>query len=119
MGISKALGMTSVSYRVAVHRLKHNLACIRIRLLQGKKPLLDYDHRKMAQRINDNFTNLYPILFAYYCQSVEALPRAAAVKRLRQDYLNATGQSLHESETSYSITPSVSVFWTMLSHICV
>lgn len=117
--MAEALGMTSVSYRVVVHRLKRNLASIRVRLLQGVDLSLDDYHRKMAQLINDNFTHLYPILFTYYCQSVEALLYALAVKRLRQDYLNATGQSLHESETSYSITPSVSAFWTMLSHICV
>lgn len=114
--MAEAMGMTSVSYRVVVHRLKCNLGCMRVRLLQGVEPPLDNDHSKMAQRINNNFSHLYPILFAYYCQSVEALPRAAAVKRLRQDYLNATGKSLHEPESGYSLSPSISSFWTMLSH---
>lgn len=116
--MAESLGMTSMSYRVVVHRLKHNLACIRIRLLQDEELPFDIGHRKMAQQINDNFTHLYPILFAYYCQSIEALPRASAVKRLRQDYLNTSEQSLHEQGMGYSLSPSISSFWTMLSRIC-
>ena len=68
----------------------------------------------MAGRINDDFAHLYPTLMLYYGQTLDSLSRADAVKRLRQEYLDITGNMLHEAETPYSIAPSISAFWTRL-----
>ena len=115
--MAEALGMSAVAYRVSLHRVRRNLAKVRLRLLQGENFKLDADHRQMSQCINDDFTQLYHILFTYYCQTIDTLARADAVKQLRQEYLNATGLALHEPEARYSIAPSISAFWTMLSHL--
>ena len=115
--VAQALGMSAISYRVAVHRIKVNFAKIRARLLCGEEVTLDAAHQLMSQCINDDFTHLYPSLFAYYCQSIESLSHADDVKQLRQEYLDATGLALHEIESRYSIIPSISSFWTMLSRV--
>lgn len=116
--MAEALGMSSVSYRVTVYRVKHHLAKLRTRLLQGENLPLDDNHRQMAQNINDDFTHLYPILYTYYCQTIDALASAAAVKRLRQEHLDATGRALHETGSHYSLSPGIRAFWTMLSRLC-
>ena len=137
--MAEALGMSSVSYRVTVYRVKHHFAKLRTRLLQGETLPLDDNHLQMAQNINDDFTHLYPILYTYYCQTIDALASAAAVKRLRQEHLDATGRALHsaaavkrlrqehldatgralhETGSHYSLSPGIRAFWTMLSHLC-
>ena len=60
--MAKALGMTDVSYRVTVHRMKCNLAQYRSELLRGEHFHLDEKHQQMAKRINDDFLHLYGIL---------------------------------------------------------
>ena len=112
--MAHALSMTDISYRVSAHRMKCLLARYRTLLLQGEHLPLDVPHQQMAGRINDDFTHLYPTLMLYYGQSLETLSRADAVKRLRQEYLAATGNMLHEAETPYSLAPSISAFWTRL-----
>ena len=76
---------------------------------------LDDLHRQMAQHINSDFTHLYPTIGRYYVLSIDDLKCANAVKRLRQEYYEATGQMLHESESVYSLAPKISAFWTRLS----
>lgn len=115
--MAQALGMSAISYRVAVHRVKVNFAKIRARLLLGEEYPLDEAHLLMSQCINDDFTHLYPILFAYYCQSIESLSHADDVRQLRQEYLDTTGLALHDKESKYSINPSISAFWTMLCRV--
>ena len=73
----------------------------------------------MAQRINDDFTHLYPTLMLYYGQTLDTLNQAEAVKQLRQEFLAATGNMLHEAETLYAIAPSIASFWTRLSRFLV
>ena len=112
--MAKALGMTDISYRVSVHRMKCRLAKYRTLLLQGEQLMLDDPHQQMAQRIHDDFAHLYPTLMLYYGQTLDTLNRADAVKKLRQEYLAATGTLLNEPETPYALTPSISSFWTRL-----
>ena len=112
--MARALGMTGISYRVSVHRMKCLLAKYRNLLLRGASLTLDAPHRQMAQHINDDFTHLYPTLMRYYGQTLDTLNHADAVKHLRQEYLDATGQMLHEPALSYSLSPTVASFWTRL-----
>lgn len=117
--MAKALGMTDISYRVSVHRMKCRLAKYRTLLLQGEQLALDDPHQQMAQRIHDDFAHLYPILMLYYGQTLDTLNRAAAVKQLRQEYLAATGTILHEPETPYALAPSISYYWTRLERFLI
>ena len=117
--MARALGMSDIAYRVTVHRLKGKLSYIRTRLLRNDLLLLDDIHRQMAQHINDNFTHLYPIIGKYYVLSIDDLKCADAVKRLRQEYFDTTGQMLHEPEAVYSLALSISAFWTRLSRFLV
>ncbi|MGX8713015.1 MAG: BT4734/BF3469 family protein [bacterium] len=117
--MAKALGMTDISYRVSVHRMKCRLAKYRTLLLQGEQLTLDAPHRQMAQRINDDFGHLYPTLMLYYGQTLDILSHADAVKQLRQEYLAATGTLLHEPELPYSLAPSISSFWTRLERFLI
>lgn len=115
--MAEALGMSNVAYRVSIHRVKHRLATIRTCLLHGEDLPLDGIHCQMSTQINNDFSHLYPTLFAYYIQSINALQMSQSVNQLRQDYLDATGQSLHESDIQYSIAPSVHTFWNMLMNL--
>ncbi len=113
--MASALGMSVLAYRVCVHRLKGKLSYIRTCLLRNDMLPLDDLHRQMAQHINSDFTHLYPTIGRYYVLSIDDLKCANAVKRLRQEYYEATGQMLHESESVYSLAPKISAFWTRLS----
>ena len=113
--MASALGMSALAYRVCVHRLKGKLSYIRTCLLRNDMLPLDDLHRQMAQHINSDFTHLYPTIGRYYVLSIDDLKCANAVKRLRQEYYEATGQMLHESESVYSLAPKISAFWTRLS----
>ncbi len=113
--MASALGMSALAYRVCVHRLKGKLSYIRTCLLRNDMLPLDDLHRQMAQHINSDFTHLYPTIGRYYVLSIDDLKCANAVKHLRQEYYEATGQMLHESESVYSLAPKISAFWTRLS----
>ena len=117
--ISKALGMTDVSYRVTVHRVKNRLAQYRNHLLRCKSLDLDVPHQQMAQRINDDFLHLYPTLLSYYNQTIAALApdHADAINRLRQNYLAATGNLMHEPEIPYFPKPSKTALWNMVGRV--
>lgn len=113
--VAQALGMTDIAYRVSVHRMKGNLTKYRTRLLQGAPLPLDEAHREMARYINDNFTHLYPTLFHYYEQVIDLLDSAAAIRKLREEYLAATGTEAHEPETAYATALSKSALWNKLT----
>ena len=115
--MAKALGMTDISYRVSVHRMKCRLAKYRTLLLQGEQLALDAPHQQMAQRIHDDFAHLYPTLMLYYGQTLDTLNHADAVNQLRQEYLAATGTLLHEPESPNPLAPSISSFWTRLERL--
>ena len=116
--VAKALGMTDVSYRVTVHRMKCNLAQYRSDLLRGEHLQLDEKHQQMAKRIYDDFLHLYPTLLGYYSQTIDQLPCADAIKQLRQNHFLNTGNMMHESEPRYS-TLSVEAFWNMLNRFLI
>ena len=111
--MAEALGMTHLAYRVTVHRMKQNLAKFRSRLLRGEMLRLDDVHRQMAADINDHFEQLYPTLFGYYLETIETLKQHSEVTSLRQQYLNATGFSMHESSPAIAVT--IKALWNKLS----
>lgn len=112
--MAKALGMSDIAYRVTVHRMKNNLAKYRTQFLQGKRLELDDQHQAMADKINDDFLNLYPTLLVYYDQIIECLNCVEAVNSLRQEYFEATGNMMHEAEAEYSVPVTVEYFWNKL-----
>ena len=117
--MATALQMTHLSYRVMAHRMKHNLARFRNRLLCGEQLHLDEPHRQMAHRIYDDFNHLYPTLLSYYTQTIDTLKCADAIRQLRQQYYEATGTMAHEPEPSHAITTTVLGFWEKLNKMLI
>ena len=117
--VAKVLGMTDVSYRVTVHRMKNYLAKYRADLLRGERPILDEKHQQMAKRINDDFLHLYPLLMEYYSQAIDTLPCANAVKQLRQNHYLTTGDMMHEDNLSYSTVITITAFWDKLNRFLI
>ncbi|MBQ8155776.1 MAG: DNA alkylation repair protein [Prevotella sp.] len=109
--VADALGMSHLSYRVMAHRMKHNLAQFRLRLLRGEHLRLDADHQQMAGHICDDFTHLYPTLISYYNQSINSLKCAESINQLRQEYYRSTGNMLHEPSPNSPISISISALW--------
>ena len=112
--MAKVLCMSDIAYRVTVHRMKNNLAKYRTQLIKGLHLELDEAHQTMAQKINDDFLNLYPTLLVYYDQIVDTLSCADAIKNLRQEYFEETGVMMHEAEAEYSVTVTIEYFWNKL-----
>ena len=117
--VAQALGMTDISYRVTVHRMKCNLSRFRQRLLLGERLRLDEEHQLIAHQIYDEFSHLYPILLTYYTQTIDTLKCADAIKRLRQEYYEATGLLAHEPEASCAVVVSISFFWERLNRMLI
>lgn len=113
--VAQALGMTDLSYRVTAHRTKCSLAKLRDRLLHGESLPLDDAHLQMARHINDDFTNLYPTLSVYYDQIIDTLPCASAIRQLRWQYRETTGNLLHEPKVAYSAQLNIKGFWCKLN----
>lgn len=113
--VAEALGMTDISYRVTVHRIKGALVKYRTRLLQGENLLLDDLHQEMSRNINDDFIHLYPTLLRYYNQSIDALNTAAAIRKLREEFRAATGLEAYEPEIPYVATSGIKAFWNKLT----
>ena len=117
--VAKALGMTDISYRVTLHRMKCNLTKFRQRLLHGESFRLNEQHQQMAQYIYDDFDQLYPTLLTYYNQTVETLKCAENIKQLRQRYYEATGMMAHEPEFDSTIRATIKSFWNKLNHLLI
>ena len=116
--MAEALGMTYLSYRVTAHRMKCNLNQFRTRLLEGEALRLDVEHQQIALRLYDDFTHLYPQLITYYTQSIETLKCRDAIKALRQQYYEATGNMLHEpSPTDVPEPTTITAFWNKLNRL--
>ena len=115
--MAKVLDMSDIAYRVTVHRMKNNLAKYRTQLIKGLHLELDEAHQTMAQKINDDFLNLYPTLLVYYDQIVDTLSCADAIKNLRQEYLEETGIMMHEAEAEYSVPVTIEYFWNKLEMV--
>ena len=117
--IAKCLGMTDVSYRVSVHRIKCNLTKFRYRLLKGENLRLDDEHQHIAQQIFDDFSHLYPILLTYYTQTIDALKCADAIKQLRQEHYEATGLMAHEPASDDYTQITIKAFWNKLNRLLI
>ena len=117
--VAIALGMTDISYRVTVHRMKQNMSKFRQRLLCGEQLRLDEQHQQMAHQVYHDFTNLYPTLMTYYTQSIATLKCADAISQLRQHYYEATGLVAHEPEPSAAITITIGGFWEKLNRMLI
>ena len=117
--MAAALQMTHLSYRVMTHRMKHNIARFRNRLMNDEQLVLDTEHQQMARHIYNDFTHLYPTLLSYYTQTIDSLECADAIRRLRQEYYEATGTMAHEPEPSYSIVTTVAGFWEKMNRMLV
>ena len=113
--VAVALGMTDISYRVTVHRMKYNLAQFRNRLIQGEQLHLDDEHQEMAQHIYDGFVHLSPTLLMYYAQTIDTLKCADAIKLLRQQHYEATGVMAHEPDSDYPVRTTINAFWNKLN----
>ena len=105
--------MTHIAYRVTVHRMKQNLTKFYKRLQHGEHLNLNDEHRQMACTINDDFTNLYPILFSYYIRCIDSLKTCIAVRNLRQQYLDDRGFEVHEQDP-FTTQLSITAFWNKL-----
>ena len=117
--MATALQMSNLSYRVMVHRMKHNLAWFRHRLLQGEQLSLDATHQQMARNIYDDFSHLYPTLLSYYTQTIDSLKCADAIRQLRQEYYHATGTVAHEPDSSCHVATSVNAFWMKMNKMLI
>ena len=117
--VAVALGMTDISYRVTVHRMKYNLSQFRNRLLQGEQLRLDDEHQEMAQHIYDDFVHLYQTLLMYYAQTIDTLKCANAIKRLRQQHYEATGIMAHEPDSDYPVRTTIKAFWNKLNRLLI
>ena len=117
--VAAALGMTDISYRVTVHRMKYNLTLFRNRLLQGEQLRLDDEHQEMARHIYDDFVHLYQTLLMFYAQTIDTLKCADAIKRLRQQHYEATGIMAHEPDSDYPVRTTINAFWNKLNHLLI
>ena len=117
--IAKSLGMTDISYRVSVHRIKCNLTKFRQRLLKGENLRLDDEHQQMALQISDDFSHLYPTLLAYYTQTIDTLKCADAIKQLRQEHYEATGLMAHEPTSDDYTQITIKAFWNQLNRLLI
>lgn len=117
--MAKALGMTDISYRVTIYRMKCRLADYRSRLFQDESLHLDDKHQQMAQHINDDFLHLYPTLLGYYNQAIDKLDCAETIKQLRQNHYLSTGNTMHEPEPTYSPSLSIEAFWNKLNRFLI
>lgn len=117
--VAAALGMTDISYRVTVHRMKYNLTQFRNRLLQGEQLRLDDEHQEMARQIYDDFVHLYQTLLMYYAQTIDTLKCANAIKRLRQQHYEATGIMAHEPDSDYPVRTTIKAFWNKLNRLLI
>ena len=117
--VAAALGMTDISYRVTVHRMKYNLTQFRNRLLQGEQLRLDDEHQEMARHIYDDFVHLYQTLLMFYAQTIDTLKCADAIKRLRQQHYEATGIMAHEPDSDYPVRTTIKAFWNKLNRLLI
>ena len=113
--MAEALDMSYVSYRVTLNKIKGKVGLLMERLLNGESLRLDDKHDILAKRINDNFSNLYPMLFDCYIQCIDTLKTSAAVKKLRNHYLEERSFVVHEPSIPEQTPISIVQFWMKLN----
>ena len=113
--MAEALDMSYISYRVTLHHMRNNVRCFREKLLRGESLRLDDKHEDLAKHIYDDFPNLYPILFDCYIQCIDTLKTSAAVKELRNQYMEERGFVVHEPSISEQTHITITRFWEKLN----
>lgn len=113
--MAEALDMSYVSYRVTLNKIKGKVGRLLERLLNGESLRLDDKHDILAKRINDDFSNLYPMLFDCYIQCIDTLKTSAAVKKLRNQYLEERSFVVHEPSIPEQAPISIVQFWMKLN----
>lgn len=68
----------------------------------------------LAKRIDNDFPNLYPILFNCYIRCIDTLKTSAAVKELRSQYIEERGFVVHEPSIPEYSRISIARFWVKL-----
>lgn len=106
-----ALGMSYISYRVTLHHMRMNIRRFRESLLNGESLRLDDRHKELAKRINNEFSDLYPLLFNSYIRCIDMLKTSSAVKELRNRYMEERGFAVHEDAFSESDHVAINRFW--------
>lgn len=112
--MAEALGMSYISYRVTLHHMRSNVKRFRECLLYGEPLRLDDEHELLAKRIDNDFPNLYPILFDCYIRCIDTLKTSAAVKELRCHYIEERGFVVHEPSIPEYFRISIARFWVKL-----
>ena len=112
--MAEALGMSYISYRVTLHHMRSNVKRFRECLLYGEPLRLDDEHELLAKRIDNDFPNLYPILFDCYIRCIDTLKTSAAVKELRRHYIEERGFVVHEPSIPEYARISIARFWVKL-----
>ena len=112
--MAEALGMSYISYRVTLHHMRSNVKRFRECLLYGEPLRLDDGHELLAKRIDNDFPNLYPILFDCYIRCIDTLKTSAAVKELRSQYIEERGFVVHEPSIPEYARISIARFWVKL-----
>lgn len=112
--MAEELGMSYISYRVTLHHMRSNVKRFRECLLNGESLRLDNEHELLAKRIDNDFPNLYPILFNCYIRCIDTLKTSAAVKELRSQYIEERGFVVHEPSIPEYSRISIARFWVKL-----
>ena len=112
--MAEALGMSYISYRVTLHHMRSNVKRFRECLLNGESLRLDNEHELLAKRIDNDFPNLYPILFNCYIRCIDTLKTSATVKELRSQYIEERGFVVHEPSIPEYSRISIARFWVKL-----
>ena len=113
--MAEALDMSYISYRVTLHHMRSNVKRFRECLLNGEPLRLDDEHELLAKRIDNDFPNLYPILFDCYIRCIDTLKTSAAVKELRSHYIEERGFVVHEPSIPEYSRISIARFWVKLN----
>ena len=113
--MAEALGMSYISYRVTLHHMRCNVKRLRDGLLNGEPLRLDDEHELLAKRIDNDFPNLYPILFDCYIRCIDTLKTSAAVKELRSQYIEERGFVVHEPSIPEYARINIARFWVKLN----
>ena len=113
--MAEALGISYGSYHTTLNKIKRIVGRLMERLLNGESLRLDDRHEILAKRIDDDFFNLYPILFDCYIQCIDTLKTSAAVKKLRNQYIEERSFVVHEPSIPEQTQLSIVQFWGKLN----
>jgi len=75
-------------------------------------------NRQVANAANPIQKGLKPLL-TFYNRTIDMLKCAEDIRRLRQQYYEATGMMAHEPEPSNAVVVTASGFWSKLNKILI